>query len=68
MSQYLEEAAALLRKAVQTSERDNVNAPSRLSHDRERFAAQFAVLAAIETGALPTELAHDLVQRTGWSS
>jgi hypothetical protein len=71
MSQYLEEAAALLRKAQDANEKENGISKypaSAANPGRERIAAQFAVLAAIEAGVLPTELARALARQTGWNS
>ena len=61
MTNYLEEAAAELRKAREANERD---ANDRLSQGlvRERrlaIAAAFTRLAAIERGLMPPEMAPD---------
>lgn len=68
MSQYLEEAAALLRKAAAANEQENRGLSVSLMQGRERIAAQFAVLAAIEAGVLPAEVPglDDLAERAGW--
>lgn len=59
MSNYLEEAAALLRKAAETNERVNCDrlASKRLDENRLKYAQGFAELAAIEKGLLPDRLA-----------
>lgn len=52
MSEFLQEAAALLRKAAETNERNNQGVSSVLNGNRERIAMEFAVLAAIDKGLL----------------
>lgn len=51
-SRYLEEAAALLRKAAETAHS---------TETRERIAMKFAQLAAIERGLIPAEMVGDLL-------
>jgi hypothetical protein len=60
MSFYLEEAAALLRKAAETNEVDNRSdfRHQSLIAGRERIAMKFAQLAAIDRGVLPVEMAE----------
>lgn len=60
MSQYLEEAAALLRKSAETNERENCFSDA-ANRGRERIAMKFAQLAAIERGLLPAEMVGDLL-------
>lgn len=55
MSDYLEEAAQQLRKALGCYERVHHNYPSNLAEARLRIAEAFARLAAIERGILPAE-------------
>jgi len=67
-SQYLEEAAQLLRKAAEKVEKtyaeDGYNSTRRcLIEGRERIAMKFAQLAAIERGQIPAELLGDLLAR-----
>jgi hypothetical protein len=62
MSWYLEEAAELLRKAAQANEEDNEDYPSLLIEGQERIAREFAVLAAIDKGLLPIEIAQDVIE------
>ncbi|MEV6102640.1 hypothetical protein [Nocardia sp. NPDC051981] len=61
MSRYLEEAAALLRKAAATNEEDNRNYPALLTEGRERIAKEFATLAAIDNGLLPADMLRDVL-------
>jgi hypothetical protein len=63
MSQYLEEAAALLRAAAKENETYNVRYPdtARVNRERERISRGFALLAAIENGILPAEAMKDLL-------
>lgn len=65
MAQYLEEAAGLLRKAATTNEQRNASSgfEKTLNQGREQIAAQFAVLAAIETGQFTPDMARSLVNR-----
>ena len=68
MSRYLEDAAALLRKAAETHEAYY----AQLSHirgieadlnaGRERIAQQYATLAAIDKGLLPAEMIADILR------
>lgn len=60
MSRYLEEAAALLRKAAETNERENARWPESLATGRERIAREFATLAAIDNRLLPAEMIAEL--------
>jgi hypothetical protein len=68
---YLAEAAALLRKAAETNEKTNSGGySSQLRDTRLAIAMRFAVLGAIERGALPSGLTDDelferLTERTG---
>ncbi|MCY0931183.1 hypothetical protein OTB20_34380 [Streptomyces sp. H27-H1] len=62
MSRYLEEAAALLRKSVETNEREHAKWPSSLTEGRERIAREFATLAAIDKGLLPAEITADILR------
>jgi hypothetical protein len=71
MNDYLEEAAALLRKAADQNEQMNRLTPSRLNQGRERLAKEFAKLAAIEKGLVPREIADEFLTSTrdpenGW--
>lgn len=59
MSQYLEEAAEELRKAVKSANRMLVPADEIAA--RERIAKGFAQLAAIEKGLIPQEIVGDLI-------
>jgi hypothetical protein len=61
MSQYLEEAAALLRKAADMNEIDNRVCKGALIEGRERIAMKFAQLAAIEKGFVPKDMADAFV-------
>lgn len=66
MNQYLEEAAALLRKAAEENEKrfrgDGLNSTrDDLIAGRERIALKFAQLGAIEAGAIPAEWVRDLL-------
>ncbi|KPC78276.1 hypothetical protein ADL27_48310 [Streptomyces sp. NRRL F-6602] len=62
MSRYLEEAAAVLRRAAKNNERYS-------DHDRDiEIARGFSVLAAIDKGLLPAELtetALDALRKAG---
>lgn len=62
MSRYLEEAAALLRKAANDVEERA--AKSRCSYNDERMvvAEGFAMLAAIDKGLLPAEIVQDVLR------
>ncbi len=69
MSQYLEEAAALLRKAADETEKLYLStqgyspaaAQRQLIEGRERIAMKFAQLGAIDAGLIPTEMIQDLL-------
>ena len=63
MSNYLEEAAALLRKAAEKNERENAGQyyGKMLIEGRERIAMKFAQLAAIDRGLLPAEMVGELL-------
>jgi hypothetical protein len=61
MSQYLEEAAQLLRKAAEENESENARWSALLNTGRERIAMKFAQLGAIEAGLIPTEMIQDLL-------
>ena len=66
MSNYLEVAAALLRKAAETNETKNRDdgyhsTRAALSEGRERIAKKFAQLAAIDRGLIPAEMVADLL-------
>lgn len=78
MSQYLEEAAQLLRKAAEQNERNHVAPISgTIDHEarnagRERIAMKFAQLGAIEKGLVPREVAAEFLAsvrapESGWS-
>jgi hypothetical protein len=61
MNQYLEEAAALLRKAAESNERKTrpsgyERSDREICEGRERIAMKFAQLGAIEQGLLPVEM------------
>ncbi|MFK8850471.1 hypothetical protein [Streptomyces sp. Ac-502] len=66
MSRYLEEAAALLRKAAEAHERScKTNTLMTTEQDikrRESLARHFATLAAIDKGLLPAEMVQDAVR------
>lgn len=63
MSQYLTEAAALLRKAAEKNEREYAGQYSgkALIDGRERIAMKFAQLAAIDRGLIPPDMVADLL-------
>jgi hypothetical protein len=61
MSQYLEEAAALLRKAAQNNERANSHSGRVVGEGQERIARGFAQLAAIDNGLIPAEMVGDIL-------
>jgi hypothetical protein len=63
VNEYLEEAAALLRKAAETNEKQHADTYSRtyLISGRERIAMKFAQLGAIQRGVLPPEMVQDLL-------
>jgi hypothetical protein len=63
VSNYLEEAAALLRKASDENEKTNRMYAVTLIQGRERIAGKFAQLAAIEKGLLPESLVMAEVTR-----
>jgi len=68
VSRYLEEAAALLRKAAEANEQENGKESFRRSaliEGRERIARQFAALAAIDSGQLPEGIARLILDRIG---
>jgi hypothetical protein len=63
---YLDEAAALLRKAADTNERRNTafgtpRTDREMNEGRERIAMQFAQLAAIERGLIPAEMVGEML-------
>lgn len=60
MSRYLEEAAELVRKAAKGNEVRNSPYPVLLDRGRLECARQFAMLAAIDKGLLPVELAEEV--------
>ncbi|MFD5673691.1 hypothetical protein [Streptomyces sp. NPDC127040] len=62
MSRYLEEAAALLRKAAEANQKENSSYPSSLAKGCERIAREFAALAAIDKGLLPAEMVADVLR------
>lgn len=67
MSRYLEEAAALLRKA-EADAKQTYCSGYKLGEARERIAKQFAVLAAIDKELLPAELTEtvlDAIRKAG---
>ena len=76
MTDYLDEAAALLRKAAVDNEKERISSGFSRAFDtiiegRERIAMKFAQLAAIEKGLVPKEMADEFVAgvtRNGWSS
>lgn len=55
MNRYLEEAAALLRKASEANEKPQFGEPIRSV--RVELAKEFAMLAAIDKGLIPAEYA-----------
>jgi hypothetical protein len=70
VSQYLMEAAALLRKAAEENEKANdpdqafgsgCSERHLLIEGRERIAMKFAQLGAIERGVVPPEMVGDLL-------
>lgn len=68
MSRYLEEAAALLRKAAADNEMTATRegwprSDSEISEGRERIALKFAQLAAIENGVMPVEMAQMILDQ-----
>ncbi|CAM5392651.1 hypothetical protein STENM36S_06351 [Streptomyces tendae] len=64
MSRYLEESAALLRKASTEHERNYADGlyVNSANEGRERIARGFAVLAAIDKGLLPAEITQDVIR------
>jgi hypothetical protein len=61
---YLEEAATLLRRAADENEKTcqfYSDGSGPLNKNRERIAMQFAQLAAIERGLIPTEMVRDII-------
>lgn len=60
MSRYLEEAAALLRKAEADAQKTYCGG-YQLGEARERIARGFATLAAIDKGLLPAELTETVL-------
>ena len=61
---YLDEAAALLRKAAEDNEKTcrlYSDGSGYLNTNRERIAMKFAQLAAIERGLIPTDMVGDLL-------
>lgn len=58
---YLTAAAALLAKNAATNETVYAQVPQSLRAGRERIARQYALLAAIQRGLLPSELAVTLL-------
>lgn len=60
-SPYLDEAAALLRKAAETNESNNRSYVPLLVEGRERIAMKFAQLAAIDKGLVPAEVVESLL-------
>lgn len=61
MNDFLEEAAALLRKAAESNETDNARYLELLTKGRERIAMKFAQLGAIERGLLPPEMVGEVL-------
>ncbi|GAA2579557.1 hypothetical protein GCM10010435_65920 [Winogradskya consettensis] len=66
MTDYLYEAAALLRKASEMNEKKNHDdsyhsTRAALIEGRERIAMKFAQLAAIERGLIPADMVGDLL-------
>jgi hypothetical protein len=66
MNDFLEEAAALLRRAAEMNETKNCDdgygsTREKLIQGRERIAMKFAQLAAIERGLLPAEMVSDVL-------
>jgi hypothetical protein len=66
MTDYLTEAAALLRKASEMNETKNRDdglhfSRNALIEGRERIAMKFAQLAAIERGLIPADMVGDLL-------
>ena len=64
MSRYLEEAAALLRKASAEHERNYADGSfvNNANEGRERIAREVAALAAIDKGLLPAEITQDVIR------
>ncbi|MFI1194132.1 hypothetical protein ACH4T9_12855 [Micromonospora sp. NPDC020750] len=58
---YLAKAGDLLAKAAEANEQENRSYRILLIQGRERIAAQYAQLAAIQRGQLPTSLAKVLL-------
>ena len=70
MTDYLGEAAALLRKAAAINEKENGGNRYSIvaaNKGREQIAMKFAYLAAIERGLLPAEMLADLLAHVGGS-
>lgn len=63
MSRYLEEAAAQVRKTVTEAEQRSVLGVS--PERRLEFARSFAMLAAIDKGLLPQEVADAVYSQFG---
>ncbi|MBA2951610.1 hypothetical protein [Streptomyces himalayensis] len=62
MSRYLEEAAALLRRAAEINEQKNGSMPFNRMAGQERIAREFATLGAIDKGLLPAEIVQDVLR------
>jgi len=65
MTDYLAEAAALLRRAAADNETENGSSPSpawSANPGREQIAMKFAQLAAIERGVIPAEMVAELLR------
>lgn len=63
MSQYLDEAAAQLRKVAQSIEHKETSSKYGCKYDAERqqLAREFATLAAIDKGLLPADITRDVL-------
>jgi hypothetical protein len=62
-SNYLEEAAELLRKASDHNERANASYPERRAEKQIALAGEFAKLAAIEKGIIPADMLAEVLER-----
>ena len=56
MSEYLVKAAALLARVESANERDNAQNPATLREVRLQVAREYALLTAIEMGAVPNPI------------
>lgn len=60
MTNYLEAAAALVKQAVEASEKENRDYPSILAAERVKHAKVYALLGAIDKGLMPEPVAEEI--------